>query len=928
MVYEKIFEKMSVQEINNVMQVLTVNRDLLWQDVKEVIPERYSRIFKWYSKEEQEKDFHPDQEHSYHNFLSLTRTLSPQSATMQDYPWVSYWFKDPAFTPNMGFRYFEEQFLPEQIRWLPFEQYLIDNDQYDVMLKYALSFGKKRILNIESALEKSPEHFDKYMNEMSKRFGVEQQKFDLQEASIHINLAEYGQFKTGSPVTFPYLRTNEKAGDFGEQFGQHLEPAGRYVIAIDRLEDGQQLAELDPNYEVGEMSFKNPLVIPWGGDYRDESNWKSVLAKTYGATGKRLSQKLAREGYDGIVTITNAHGANSTSEIVDISMFSPSIVEKKLQELKADIDLNDFQLHINKKLHPKIWNDKKLKPVVKDALMKIAEAFVQYLDIKELVVKDIQFTGSMANYNYTDYSDIDLHILIQYPEECESMKELAQARKIIWNSSHDIQIYDHDVELYPQDFNEPHISSGVYSVLKDEWVNEPTFEDFSVDFDQVINKAEHWMDQIDQAKELDTVNEIRDQVKKMRQSGLSTGGEYSIENLAFKILRNTGYLEILSKMKNSELDRALSVLERKLRELATPNSMEDIEKDSIQHTGEELEGVNDDPSRTYQPHILSAQEKARQAQQQQTQQEPQTQQTQQQQAQPQTQQQPTDETRKGSINSINSDIDNLVKIMLLGSQDSSKVAERLKKSVEWAASKFDNATKRQNEAFEIPFIGDNSLIRGISQIIGASIRPIGNVINDLIDTSVFVATKALGNKFTNNELKKLIGNLRDAQTKVKNLMPSLEQKISVLFGKNADPILKEIRDLVRIWNESINKEIQNLERKESPTAGLKGQGIKAEFEFPEEGGHPLKTKWKALRSAFSQLKETGLVKRGHYANEYKDLNKRSWTAKERAKNLGVDIEDESTFKGHEEGIQEIDRELEEIKKGLDRLRNKALERNK
>ncbi len=87
----------------------------------------------------------------------------------------------------------------------------------------------------------------------------------------------------------------------------------------------------------------------------------------------------------------------------------------------------------------------------------------------QVTITDIQFTGSMANYNYSSYSDIDLHILIQYPEDCDnSLKELAQSKKMLWNKEHDIQIYNHQVELYPQDVNEPHTASGLYSVLKNE----------------------------------------------------------------------------------------------------------------------------------------------------------------------------------------------------------------------------------------------------------------------------------------------------------------------------------------------------------------------------------------------------------------------------------------------------------------------------
>jgi hypothetical protein len=45
----------------------------------------------------------------------------------------------------------------------------------------------------------------------------------------------------------------------------------------------------------------------------------------------------------------------------------------------------------------------------------------------------------------------------------------------------------------------------------------------------------------------------------MRQSGLDAGGEFSTENLAFKIIRNKGYLTRLYKNKNSKFDQELSL---------------------------------------------------------------------------------------------------------------------------------------------------------------------------------------------------------------------------------------------------------------------------------------------------------------------------------------------------------------------------------
>ena len=90
-------------------------------------------------------------------------------------------------------------------------------------------------------------------------------------------------------------------------------------------------------------------------------------------------------------------------------------------------------------LNPKIWENSddiessELKTKVRGALMKIAEKFIDYLG-DEVFVEDITLTGSLANYNWSEYSDFDLHIIIdfkQYGKESKVHKELFDARKFI-----------------------------------------------------------------------------------------------------------------------------------------------------------------------------------------------------------------------------------------------------------------------------------------------------------------------------------------------------------------------------------------------------------------------------------------------------------------------------------------------------------------
>lgn len=134
---------------------------------------------------------------------------------------------------------------------------------------------------------------------------------DIKRDTSHLD--GHVTFETGKPVTFKYVRNAMSAPDMGERFGQHLEPAGRYM---QQVEKGGYFDGL----ETGEVTFKDPLVIDFGGGYQDADNWKRVLSEQYGgSTGLRLSKKLVAAGYDGIVTMGTTRGIRHSSEIVDLT---------------------------------------------------------------------------------------------------------------------------------------------------------------------------------------------------------------------------------------------------------------------------------------------------------------------------------------------------------------------------------------------------------------------------------------------------------------------------------------------------------------------------------------------------------------------------------------------------------------------------------
>jgi predicted nucleotidyltransferase len=123
--------------------------------------------------------------------------------------------------------------------------------------------------------------------------------------------------------------------------------------------------------------------------------------------------------------------------------------------------------YYNDTLNPNFWENGEFFEEIRQKLLEIAQDFYDSLDL-EASILDIQLTGSLANYNYTEYSDIDVHIIIDFKEinKDESLVKIAlDGLRFIWNQRHDISIRGHDVELYIQDESEQHTASGLYSLL-------------------------------------------------------------------------------------------------------------------------------------------------------------------------------------------------------------------------------------------------------------------------------------------------------------------------------------------------------------------------------------------------------------------------------------------------------------------------------
>jgi predicted nucleotidyltransferase len=202
-------------------------------------------------------------------------------------------------------------------------------------------------------------------------------------------------------------------------------------------------------------------------------------------------------------------------------------------------------------LCPNAWVGNDLQGDVRERLLGIAQMFIAFLEVEGFVVEDIVLTGSMANYNWTQFSDFDLHVVTDYARlQCDDLAEaFYRAKKTIWNNQHDITIYGHEVELYVEDRNEPPVSGGVFSVLHDEWLKTPDHKNPNINDTAVVRKVHELVDQITRAMasadDPEDLKRLTDKLRRLRQAGLDAGGEFSVENLAFKTLRNMGIIKAL-----------------------------------------------------------------------------------------------------------------------------------------------------------------------------------------------------------------------------------------------------------------------------------------------------------------------------------------------------------------------------------------------
>lgn len=254
------------------------------------------------------------------------------------------------------------------------------------------------------------------------------------------------------------------------------------------------------------------------------------------------------------------------------------ITENSEEEVEAsEVDLSSFEPQTH--LADEIWDGLELNPRVRLTLLDIADDFIETLDFDFVQYKDIVLTGSICNYNWSDFSDIDIHVIYDFSEIDDNenlIRSYVDAKKQEWSANHDdLAIYGFRVELYVENSNDkPAVSNGIYSLEKNKWIKKPSKDNISLhSTDEIKEISAEFMTMIDdielcyEAAETnsaleyiqDKITELCELIKDMRKKQLALNGEMAIGNIVYKSLRREGYIDKLYELRNSIYDEINSI---------------------------------------------------------------------------------------------------------------------------------------------------------------------------------------------------------------------------------------------------------------------------------------------------------------------------------------------------------------------------------
>ena len=343
------------------------------------------------------------------------------------------------------------------------------------------------------------------------------------------------------------------------------------TIAIPR---GAELGGIDASFSQLRNILKDPKLSlaqkleAWkqgfGGKLDDDWIKKLMMISAKGM-GIKLDEIRKSPWEKMVAAVPKLKGSDERSQAAIAGIKQANKDYQDILDREKVKESDDFMPTIHDQLNPKLFDrEGKMFPIVRQTLLDIAEDFKEFIGVQVPSLKDITISGSNAAYNYTPDSDIDLHLIVDIPkvDQDRIYRELFDAKKFQYNEQHDYTVKGFDVELYVQNANEDHVSNGIYSILDDEWIHFP--EKISVDIDEENTRSKYdtlktLISKALKSKDYELGMKLRKTLKKYRQVGLHSTGEFGAENLAWKALRTNGYIEKLYNMLNDLKDQELSL---------------------------------------------------------------------------------------------------------------------------------------------------------------------------------------------------------------------------------------------------------------------------------------------------------------------------------------------------------------------------------
>lgn len=295
-------------------------------------------------------------------------------------------------------------------------------------------------------------------------------------------------------------------------------------------------------------------------------------------------------GYDSVIFYDNYGKLNT------VVVFEPNQIKRTTnktfsidsdvmnENIETEVEASEVNLDSFKKqntLPPKIWkDDDTIDSKVRLKLLDIADDFWKFANVSWVDMRGVRLTGSICNFNWSDKSDIDLHIVVDFSdvdERKDFVQEYFNDKKNEWNRTHDnLTIYGYPVELYVEDVDAETESGGVYNLEENKWMKKPSLDkvkeigldkysikDISAKImtkiDDIIDAFNATDDDAELRKIGKDANDLYDKIKKMRKEGLARGGENDPDNIIYKVLRRAGYMDMLRTFSSELYDKLNSI---------------------------------------------------------------------------------------------------------------------------------------------------------------------------------------------------------------------------------------------------------------------------------------------------------------------------------------------------------------------------------